>query len=143
MPSLSAVREIDRVALMQPRIAGPEIRIGAGEVDQLAPLIGVGIRQQAFHRHIDEGRIGIPFGEVFVGEPLGFQHRGQRIGGARAHLLQIEALQDLQHLQTLPRPDHWAAVRRRHSRDNSPKAAQPIRRDGWRNPHNADRRRCA
>ena len=91
--------QIDRVAVMQTRIAGSEIRIGVRKIDQLAALVGIGVRQQTFHRHMRECRIGIPFGEVFVGQALGLEHRRQRVGRARAHLLQIVAFEDLQHLQ--------------------------------------------
>jgi len=107
MPSASAVSksvvsplpEAVHASLVRQRIARGDSRVGALEIDQPAALIRVPLGQQALHRHAIEARIRIPPGQIRRRQPESAKLGHQSIGTAEPHLLEIEALEHVEHFQ--------------------------------------------
>ena len=71
----------------------------ASRADELAPLGVVGLRQQRLHRHVDELRIAVEGLAVGVGELGALDPRVHEIGIGGGELVEVEALEQRQHLQ--------------------------------------------
>ena len=91
--------QIDGVAILERGVAGVIGAGGAGGVDKPAPLGGVGLREQALQRNLGERRVGVELRAVLEGELLGLDQQVQGVGGAVAHLREVEAFEDVEHLE--------------------------------------------
>ena len=83
-------------------LAGPLVHRGL-RADELAPLGVVGLRQQRPHRHVDELGIAVEGLAVGIGELGALHPRVHEIGIGGGELVEVEALEQRQHLQ-----QHWA-----------------------------------
>jgi hypothetical protein len=91
--------QIGRIAFDELGFTGTDTGIGAVHADLRAPLFGVFGGDQRLDRNLAERWIAVIFGEIFIGQPLGFDHQMQRVGRAGPHLLQIVAFENFQHLE--------------------------------------------
>ena len=85
--------------MIERRISGFNLFLGAIWIDQLAPLGRVSFRKQTGERNFRECGIGVKFGAISPGDFLRFDHRMQRLRRSEAHRAQVEAFENVQHLQ--------------------------------------------
>ena len=99
--------DVDRVAGQTAVGRDAVPRDGPHRVHQPAPLVGVFLGDQAFHRYIGEARVGQMAVAVVIGELLGLHHEMHVVGTQERLLVHLQRLEQVQHLQ------HGEALRRR------------------------------
>ena len=91
--------DVDRVA-GQAAVGGNAVpRQGAVGIHQRAPFVGIGLGDQPFHRHVGEARVGEMAVAVVIGDLLGLHHEMHRVGPEERLFVQLEGLQQVQHLE--------------------------------------------
>ena len=80
-------------------VARGEIGCRAIPIDQAAPLLRIGCRNEFGNRRLVKCRIGIEAGSIFEREFFGFDEEVQMVGAAEAGAAQGRTLEKLQHLQ--------------------------------------------
>ena len=81
------------------RIAGDERPRRLPRVDQRRALLRIGLRQQAFARHLHERRVGVVGVAVGVGQLHRLGDGVHVVGAVVAHRRQVERLEDVERLQ--------------------------------------------
>ena len=101
-------RQVDRVSLLQCRIAGLIACSSLRVRDQFAASGGVLLRKEALQRKSVEGRIGIEFCAILEGQLLRLDEIMDMLPASEAKLLQVIGLQNIEHLQGgHPLPVGW------------------------------------
>src|SRR3546814_15065710 len=89
-PYTTLFRSVRRFTRRHP--GAPALR--AGYVDLRAALVGIGLRNQLGHRHVDEGRVGGGRRAVGEGELEHFCQQVKMIGPAKSPAADVKASSD-------------------------------------------------